>query len=178
MESRADLTPLTDPDPKSLSLATSEQDQAGTGSDHGDTGHSSPRPEQIVENVHNVPPVPTPRTRRKLKDSQSSASNKELELRDLKQEILEKNSEIVVLKEKSLLLNQENLNIKHIVQIELEEIKEIKNAISSLTIVPHNKVRSHLLRSKIKCKFDSCWSDCMVLVSRRISPESYLSGTN
>ena len=129
MESRADLTPVTDPDQE-------------------DTGHSSPRPEQIVEKVHNVPPVPTPRTRRKLKDSQSSASNKDLELRDLKQEILEKNSEIAVLREKSLLLNQENLSIKQIVQIELEELKEIKNTISSLTLVPHNKVRSYLLRIK------------------------------
>ena len=129
MESGADLTPVTD------------QDQE-------DTGHSSPRPEQIVEKVHNVPPVPTPRTRRKFKDSQSSAIKQELELRDLKQEILEKNSEIAILREKSLLLNQENLSIKHIVQIELEELKEIKNTISSLTLVPHNKVRSYLLRIK------------------------------
>ena len=76
-----------------------------------------------MRNVHNLPPIPSPR--RKKKNKENKDQNIEKILEDFRSQVIEKDCEISILK-------QERSKIKEIVRTEMAEITDIKNALSKL----------------------------------------------
>ena len=74
-----------------------------------------------MRNLHNLPPIPSPRTKKKNKDQ-----NIEKILQEFRSQVIEKDREISILK-------QERSKIKEIVGTEMAEIRDIRNALSKLT---------------------------------------------
>ena len=72
---------------------------------------------------HYLPPIPSPRTKKKSKDIKYQ--NTEKILQELRSEVIEKDCEIAFLK-------QERSKMKEIVRTEMAEIQDIKTVLSKL----------------------------------------------
>ena len=76
-----------------------------------------------MRNVHTLPPIPSPRTKKKTKENKDQ--NIEKIIQEFRSQVIEKDCEISILK-------QERSKIKEIVRTEMAEIRDIKNALSKL----------------------------------------------
>ena len=92
-----------------------------------------------MRNVHNLPPVPSPRTKKKNKENKDQ--NIEKILQEFRSQVIEKDCEISILK-------QERSKIKEIVRTEIAEIRDIKNALSNLTFNSSSSNEETLIKSK------------------------------
>ena len=92
-----------------------------------------------MRNVHNLPPVPSPRTKKKNKENKDQ--NIEKILQEFRSQVIEKDCEISILK-------QERSKIKEIVRTEIAEIRDIKNALSNLTFNSSPSNEETLIKSK------------------------------
>ena len=78
------------------------------------------------KSFHNLAPVPSPRTKRKTKGTQGD-QNMEKILQEFRSEVIKKDCEISLLK-------KERSKMKEIVNTEIAEIRDIKNALSQLSL--------------------------------------------
>ena len=78
------------------------------------------------KSFHNLAPVPSPRTKRKTKGIQGD-QNMEKILQEFRSEVIKKDCEISLLK-------KERSKMKEIVNTEIAEIRDIKNALSQLSL--------------------------------------------
>ena len=91
-------------------------------------GEESKSPDNVAEDIsvrnsYNLPPIPSPRTKKKSKDIKYQ--NTEKILQELRSEVIEKDCEIAFLK-------QERSKMKEIVRTEMAEIQDIKTVLSKL----------------------------------------------